>query len=753
MDRRVFAALLALLVVFAPALYSVPGAPPVYQVEDLGTTADGLVPTVTGINASGQVSGYVSTPAGLRAVRYTNGLGWTYLPGLQSMFSVATAINVNGDLAGYYLPPAGLRPFRYVDSIGVTMINVLPGGTFALGQAIGADGEVVGYGNSSAGQRAWRTGPGLGVLPFVPPALSAGTSAACGVNAAGQLVGTFTANGVEHAYRLEPGGSLTDVGTLGGTTSSGCALDADGRVGGQSRIGTSNHAFLFSTAIKDIDVFNSSVSRVEAIANGVAVGTFTSPLNAVNPHAFVYTDAGGTVDLNTRVPSDSGWVLSSASAVSATGQIVGQGLRGGVARAYRLTPGAAADTTAPVITSVTASPSTIWPPKGQMVTVTTSAVATDNSGEAPVCTLENITSGGAATPDATVTGPNTGSVKAVGGRTYTFKEKCVDGSGNEARSPVDVTVLADVTAPVIATLTAAPSSITPPNGAMVPVAVAVSATDNVDDAPSCGLSSILSPGAPATDAVIAGPFSASVRAVGGRTYSLTVTCTDAAGNAAARSVDVVVPPDTTPPVIASLTATPSVVWPPNDELVLVVVAVSASDDSEATPSCALSGVTATGGTAGDYSVTGQYSAKVRAVGGRTYSLRVTCSDAAGNRRESSANVFITPDTTAPVITALSASPDHIWPPNNKLEPVTLSVAATDDVDAAPACSLLSITGAPAADAVITGPLTASVRSEKGVVYTFNVGCADKAGNKSRAAIQVAVTKDPPPASATKANKR
>ena len=55
-----------------------------YTVEDLGTI-DGLVPTVTGINASGQVSGFVTFPGDeprdTRAVRYTNGLGWTYLPG------------------------------------------------------------------------------------------------------------------------------------------------------------------------------------------------------------------------------------------------------------------------------------------------------------------------------------------------------------------------------------------------------------------------------------------------------------------------------------------------------------------------------------------------------------------------------------------------------------------------------------------------------------------------------------------------
>src|SRR5436190_10882825 len=120
MDRRVFAVLGVLLLVAPSASTLRAGAPTTYQVEDLGKTSDGFVPTVTGINASGQVSGYVSVPGGMRAVRYTNGVGWAYLPGLATVYSVATAINDHGDLTGYYFAPAGLRAFSYVDGIGVT---------------------------------------------------------------------------------------------------------------------------------------------------------------------------------------------------------------------------------------------------------------------------------------------------------------------------------------------------------------------------------------------------------------------------------------------------------------------------------------------------------------------------------------------------------------------------------------------------------------------------------------------------------
>ena len=161
------------------------------------------------------------------------------------------------------------------------------------------------------------------------------------------------------------------------------------------------------------------------------------------------------------------------------------------------------------------------------------------------------------------------------------------------------------------------------------------------------------------------------------------------------SVNVTVPPDVTAPVIAALTATPSSVGPPNGAMVPVALSVSATDDVDDAPSCALAAITSAGAPAGDFAIAGPLSATVRAVGGRTYSLRVACSDAAGNSRDASVDVVVPPDTTAPVMTQLSASPDHIWPPNGKMEQVTLSMTAIDEVDSAPTCSLTSITGAPA----------------------------------------------------------
>jgi hypothetical protein len=81
--------------------------------------------------------------------------------------------------------------------------------------------------------------------------------------------------------------------------------------------------------------------------------------------------------------------------------------------------------------------------------------------------------------------------------------------------------------------------------------------------------------------------------------------------------------------------------------------------------------------------------------------------------------------------------------------VSVSVTATDDVDATPTCGLMSIAGPSPADAVITGRFTASVRARKEAAYILNVGCRDRAGNLAQGAVTVTVSKaeEPPVSSA------
>jgi Legume lectin domain len=110
------------------------------------------------------------------------------------------------------------------------------------------------------------------------------------------------------------------------------------------------------------------------------------------------------------------------------------------------------------------------------------------------------------------------------------------------------------------------------------------------------------------------------------------------------------------------------------------------------------------------------------------------------------------DSTPPTV-ACAASPSVLWPPNNKLVPVTTKVAVTDSGSGAAGFSLVSVTsneGNAAAESSgwapgtpdTSGFLQASrLGSGQGRVYTLTYEGRDNAGNKATCATTVAVPHD------------
>ncbi len=445
--RYALAGLTVGLLLSQPAQGPVGADAPQYLIEDLGTI-DGLVPTVTGVNASGQVSGIVNGPSGNRAVRFREPGGWSYVPGLESVMSAAQAINSYGDLTGYAITAEGLRAFRYSDGAGVQFIQPMAGGSYTIGMAINASGEVAGYGDTADGLRGFRAPAGLPAQTL--PTLGGSFVLACGINDDGQVVGSAdTADFVQHTFRANPDNTVIHFGGFAGASSmsGGCAIDNTGRVAGQASTDTgASHASLYNGSLADLDTFGSSSSNADATANGVTVGFYIAADGS--PRAFVNT-AGSTVDLNTRIPADSGWTLTQAHGVSTAGHIVGEGTLNGQTRAYRLTPPPPppppADTNAPTIKSLSASPSLIWPANGQWVKVVLSVQASDDSGVAPVCQLTTISADEGSTDDAKILDASTGQVRALRNkheeqRVYTFQVTCGDQAGNQSQAEVNVTV-------------------------------------------------------------------------------------------------------------------------------------------------------------------------------------------------------------------------------------------------------------------------------------------------------------------------
>jgi hypothetical protein len=140
--------------------------------------------------------------------------------------------------------------------------------------------------------------------------------------------------------------------------------------------------------------------------------------------------------------------------------------------------------------------------------------------------------------------------------------------------------------------------------------------------------------------IVDGALSVTCTPLSGSTFPLgstTVHCsaTDHSGNAANASFVVIVA-DTTTPLITSVTATPSVLWPPNSKMVAVTVRVTASDAADPAFTAKIVGVSSDQpvGSEPDWAITGPLTLQLRAKrngsGTRTYTIIVECRDHAGN---------------------------------------------------------------------------------------------------------------------------
>jgi len=164
--------------------------------------------------------------------------------------------------------------------------------------------------------------------------------------------------------------------------------------------------------------------------------------------------------------------------------------------------------------------------------------------------------------------------------------------------------------------------------------------------------SALAPGATATVEIVAdvvphpieifGPIrtAGDVFTLGGSTITNTVTVDsltlddDLSNNTATVALQVPGVPDTTPPAIAGVSATPSRLWPPNGAMADVAVSYTVSDVVDPAPVCSL-GVTSNEGGSSDWAIVDAHHVRLRATrleagAGRVYTIGVDCADSSGN---------------------------------------------------------------------------------------------------------------------------
>ena len=185
---------------------------------------------------------------------------------------------------------------------------------------------------SLVGRSAW------GVVPYSYTVTDLGTlggpsSSATGINANGQVIGyAQNAAGYEHAFLWSSSGGMQDLGTLGGSGFEG----SQGLMEGSQALGINNsgqvvgwaanssewaHAFLWTSGggMQDIGTLGGSSSWAYGINDSGQIVGYGASIPTNSTHAFLWASGGGMQDLGTLPGGSESWAFG----ISNSGQVVG----------------------------------------------------------------------------------------------------------------------------------------------------------------------------------------------------------------------------------------------------------------------------------------------------------------------------------------------------------------------------------------------------------------------------------------------
>jgi probable HAF family extracellular repeat protein len=335
--------------------FSAQAQQPRYQFFDLGTLG-GTSSFALDINNRRQITGNSQTAPGnpaprLNAFLWENGIltNLGTLPGSNN-FSRGYALNDRGVVVGESdnnFP----RAFRAENGV-LTDIGTL-GGSSAVAHDINNQGDIVGAASNGQASRPFLYRDGLMQdLGTLSGTLNS-SGRAWAVNERGDVVGVSRfddANFRSHATLWRGGvpGSATDLGSLVDSTffSQAFAVNNLLQIVGESVVGTTSsgssiyNAFLWEDGtMRNLGTLAGfRHSRANDINDaGLIVGHVSGFYNfpTIDGRAVLW-ESGTLLDLNTVLPTGSGWILRTAEGINAYGDIVGFGSFQGQVRGYML---------------------------------------------------------------------------------------------------------------------------------------------------------------------------------------------------------------------------------------------------------------------------------------------------------------------------------------------------------------------------------------------------------------------------------